>query len=164
MPRRAYKRGNPHGGQRPELASLSAGDCIERAHLWPRLAPRCRQPPPCPTRGGSLASRPPTSPLYCKNSLRLSRKWCRIVAPRQIKGRAWRVATSPRPYAGALPSHTIAVCYANPHYSGKPAVLQGACVCICGVGFSIPHRFLFASMGTPNGGREWKYHPQGEYH
>ena len=105
MPRRAYKRGNPHGGQRPELASSSAGDCTERTHLWPRLAPRADN---CPgsTRGGPPASRPPTSPLYYKNSLRLSRKWCRIVAPRQIKGRAQGATNTLRPYAGGSSSHT----------------------------------------------------------
>ena len=31
-------------------------------------------------------------------------------------------------------------------------------------GIHILHRFLFASMGTPNGGREGEYHPQGKYH
>ena len=35
------------------------------------------------------------------------------------------------------------------------------CLYVCGVGFLIPRRFLFASMGKPSGGREWEYHPQG---
>ena len=38
-----------------------------------------------------------------KNCLHLSRKWCRIVAPRQIKGRAQDATNTPRPYAGAVP-------------------------------------------------------------
>ena len=42
MPRRAYKRRNPHGGQCPGLASPSAGDCMERNQP---LAPPCAQPP-----------------------------------------------------------------------------------------------------------------------
>lgn len=35
---------------------------------------------------------------------------------------------------------------------------------ICGVGYSILRRFVFASMGRPAGGREGKYHPLGPYH
>lgn len=38
-----------------------------------------------------------------KNCLHLSRKWCRIVATRQIKGRAQDATNTPRPYAGAVP-------------------------------------------------------------
>ena len=53
----------------------------------------------------------------------------------------------------------------TPIIAENPAIYKGAlCLYICGVGYSIPRRFLFASMGTPNGGREGKYHPQGKYH
>ena len=53
----------------------------------------------------------------------------------------------------------------TPIIAEKPLFYKGAlCLYLCGVGYFIPHRFLFASMGTPNGGRERKYHPQGKYH
>ena len=50
-------------------------------------------------------SRQAAAPLWQqeKNCLHLSRKWCRIVATRQIKGRTQGATNTPRPYAGALP-------------------------------------------------------------
>ena len=95
-------------GQRPGLASPSVGDCMERnqplAPPYARGAATAQAPP--------VAGRPvPASatPLYCKNTLRLTLKWCRIVAPRQIKGRAQGVTSTPRPYAGEcrLPHNSV---------------------------------------------------------
>ena len=58
----AYKRDNSHGTSFPKFANLSAGNCIERTHLWPRLMPNARQPPtPRPWR--APASPPSTTPL-----------------------------------------------------------------------------------------------------
>ena len=41
----ASERRNPHGVRHPASRNLSAGDCMERAHLIPRLASSRRQPP-----------------------------------------------------------------------------------------------------------------------
>lgn len=65
-------------------------------------------------------------------------------------------------------SHTTVYNCANPIITVFLILFKGrfgACVCIYAVwGFYIPRRFLFASMGTPAGGREGKYHPRGKYH
>ena len=62
----ASERRNPHGGQLSGLASLSAGDCMERAHLIPRLASSRRQPP---SRQPWRATQPPThSPRHFVNN------------------------------------------------------------------------------------------------
>ena len=89
-------------GPAPRACRPSAGDCMERNQP---LAPPYASAP-ITTQAPPVAGHPvPASatPLYCKNTLRLTLKWCRIVAPRQIKGRAWRVRSSPRPYAGDAP-------------------------------------------------------------
>ena len=74
-------------------------------------------------------------------------------------------ANSPRPYAGAHSPTQQYNTAPTPIIAENPLFYKGACVCMYAVwGIHIPHRFLFASMGTPNGGREGEYHPQGKYH
>ena len=79
-----------------------------------------------------------------------------------------RDGNPPRPYAGATSSHTTVYNCANSIIAAFLIIFKGrfgVCVCMYAVwGFHIPRRFLFASMGTPSGGREWEYHPQGKYH
>ena len=72
----------------------------------------------------------------------------------------------PTPLCGRTPSPTQQYITApTPIIAEKLPFYKGAlCLYICGVGFYIPRRFLFASMGTPAGGREGKYHPRGKYH
>ena len=51
----------------------------------------------------------------------------------------------------------------TPIIAENPAIYKGAlCLYLCGVGYFIPRRFLFASMGTPIGGREWGVPPPGQ--
>ncbi len=71
----------------------------------------------------------------------------------------------PRPYAGAAPPTQQYNTAPTPIIAENPLIYKGACVCIYAVwGFHIPHRFLFASMGTPSGGREGEYHPRRRNH
>ena len=56
------------------------------------------------------------------------------MAPRQIKGRAWRVRTSPRPYAGEQPSPTQQyITVPTPIITENLPFYKGACVCIYAV-------------------------------
>ena len=74
MPRRAYKRGNPHGPTSQGFERPSAGDCTERTHLWPRPAPRHRQPPACPF----VAGHP--FPSHTQTSLKNEKTACMMLS------------------------------------------------------------------------------------
>ena len=62
-------------------------------------------------------------------------------------------------------SYTIAFATPTPIITDCSTLFKsgvGDCVCTCAVwDYHILRRFLFASMGKPNGGRETEYHPRG---
>ena len=69
-----------------------------------------------------------------------------------------------RPYAGVVPLPHNSIYCASPIIAEKsPLYKRGLCLYMrCGV-LKILHRFLFASMGKPNGGRE-RPTPKGSAH
>ena len=114
---------------------------------------------------GSACGGPPANPLYYKNTLRPGLKWCRIRAPRQIKGRAWGVAPPQAPMRETYPPTQQYITAPTPIIAEKLLFYKGAlCLYICGVGFLYPAPLSVCLDGKATGGREGKYHPQGPYH
>ena len=96
---------NPHGNRLPYPSTYRRG--IATARTKPLAPPYAKL---LITAHASLwrATQPPTlQPRRFVNNnkkrLRFMLEWCRIMAPRQIKGRARGATNTSRPYAGAIP-------------------------------------------------------------
>ena len=86
-----------------------------------------------------------------KKRLRFMLEWCRIMAPRQIKGRTWSVPAPHAPMRETGPPTQQCITVPIPIIAEISRHFKGACVCIYAVWVKILRRFVFASMGKPVG-------------